>query len=291
MTTAYTTLLGLALPVQGELTGTWGNTVNTAVTQLCEDAVAGVAILSTDADVTLTTTTGATNQARMAILSNTGARTAQRTITAPAASKAYIVINATSGGFAVKLVGAGPTTGVTIPNGQQAVVAWNGTDFVIVAMMGVTSIAMTVPSAFSIAGSPITTNGTIAITYSGTAVPVTSGGTGNITNTLNSLMVGAGTGAVTFIAPGTSGNLLTSNGTTWASASPASLNVANFPNKVINGDLLVDQGVGSGTVAVNTTGTFYSTDMWYGSGVVSRGVIGLQRRADGPLYSPSIIPM
>jgi hypothetical protein len=51
-------------------------------------------------------------------------------VTAPAQSKIYTVINATTGGFAVQLVGAGPTTGVTIANGARATVAWNGSDFV-----------------------------------------------------------------------------------------------------------------------------------------------------------------
>ena len=41
----------------------------------------------------------------------------------------------------------------------------------------VTSVAATVPSIFSIAGSPITTRGTLAMTYSGTALPVANGGT------------------------------------------------------------------------------------------------------------------
>ena len=47
----------------------------------------------------------------------------------------------------------------------------------------VTSVAATVPSIFSISGSPITTSGTLAITYSGTALPVANGGTGNATGT------------------------------------------------------------------------------------------------------------
>ena len=47
----------------------------------------------------------------------------------------------------------------------------------------VTSVAATVPSVFSIAGSPITTSGTLAITYSGTALPVANGGTGVTTST------------------------------------------------------------------------------------------------------------
>ena len=70
MTTAYTSLLGLALPVTGELSGTWGTTVNDSITQLTEDAIAGVATQSVaSGDWTLTTTgSGASNQARMAIL-------------------------------------------------------------------------------------------------------------------------------------------------------------------------------------------------------------------------------
>lgn len=47
----------------------------------------------------------------------------------------------------------------------------------------VTSVAASVPSVFSIAGSPITTSGTLAITYSGTPLPVLNGGTGTTTST------------------------------------------------------------------------------------------------------------
>jgi len=101
--------------------------------------VAGTTTLSTDADVTLTATTLAANQARSAILYCSGARTALRTITAPASSKAYIVINDTTGGFDVKLVGVGPTTGILIGYGRRALVAWNGTDFVLVASANITS--------------------------------------------------------------------------------------------------------------------------------------------------------
>lgn len=42
----------------------------------------------------------------------------------------------------------------------------------------VTSVAATVPSVFSISGSPITTSGTLAMTYSGTPLPQVNGGTG-----------------------------------------------------------------------------------------------------------------
>ncbi len=127
--TNFTPLLGLALPTTGDLQGTWGATVNTAITDLLDDAVAGTVTLSANADVTLTTTNGADNQARNAVIlwtASNGATT--RNITAPAQSKAYVVINAGTGSIVVR--GSGPTAGVTIPSGARALVAWNGSDFV-----------------------------------------------------------------------------------------------------------------------------------------------------------------
>jgi len=130
MTTAYTSLLGLALPVTGELSGTWGDTVNNSITSLLDSAISGTTTLSSDADVTLTTTTGAANTARPAILLWTAGGTVTRNITAPAQSKTYVVINKTSSTQSIVLRGAGPTTGVTIVAGSTAVCAWNGVDFV-----------------------------------------------------------------------------------------------------------------------------------------------------------------
>ena len=68
MPSSYTSLLGLVLPVQGELQGTWGDTVNNELTALLDTAVSGTTTLSTDADVTLTSTTGAANQATISTL-------------------------------------------------------------------------------------------------------------------------------------------------------------------------------------------------------------------------------
>ena len=127
--TNFTPLLGLALPTTGDLSGTWGTTVNDAITDLLDDAVAGTVTLSADADVTLSTTNGADNQARNAVIlwtASNGANT--RNITAPAQSKAYVVINAGTGPIVIR--GSGPTTGVTLPAGARALVAWNGSDFV-----------------------------------------------------------------------------------------------------------------------------------------------------------------
>lgn len=156
MTTQATSLLGLALPVTGELSGTWGDTVNTAITELLDSAVAGTTTLSTDADVTLTTTTLAANQARQAILlwtASNGATT--RNITAPAQSKAYAVINAGTG--SVVLRGAGPTTGVTIVAGEKCLAAWNGSDFVKVASSVIPASGLTGTVAIANGGTGATT--------------------------------------------------------------------------------------------------------------------------------------
>jgi len=52
----------------------------------------------------------------------------------------------------------------------------------------------------------------------GTDLSVANGGTGASTHTANNVLIGAGTSAITSVAPSTSGNVLTSNGSTWASA-------------------------------------------------------------------------
>tara|TARA_R110000868_G_scaffold147931_1_gene369556 strand:+ start:2120 stop:3310 length:1191 start_codon:yes stop_codon:yes gene_type:complete len=72
-----------------------------------------------------------------------------------------------------------------------------------------------------------------------TALPVASGGTGRATLTLNNVLLGNGTSAVGLVAPGTSGNLLTSDGTTWASTAIPS----QFPSQTGNsGKLLTTNG-------------------------------------------------
>jgi hypothetical protein len=106
-----TPLLGLALPLSGALS--WGDTVNNAITSLLDSAIAGTTTMSTDADVTLTSTVEASNQAREAILLWTAAGTVTRNITAPAQSKTYVVINA-SATQSIVLRGAGPTTGMVL---------------------------------------------------------------------------------------------------------------------------------------------------------------------------------
>ena len=136
---ANTSLIGLTLPVQGTLSGSWGNTVNNAISQIVDVAVAGTQTITVDTDIDLAVTTGTdittgltANSSQYAVLLCTGARTAARNINTPKQSKTYVVINDTSGGFAITVRGGptSPTTGVSVAAGTRAIIAWNGSDFV-----------------------------------------------------------------------------------------------------------------------------------------------------------------
>jgi hypothetical protein len=61
-------------------------------------------------------------------------------------------------------------------------------------------------------------DGAVTVVKLGATVTVAKGGTGAATHTANNVLVGAGTSAITSVAPSTSGNVLTSNGTVWASS-------------------------------------------------------------------------
>jgi hypothetical protein len=215
MTTGATGQLGLALPVQGELSGTWGDTVNNGITQYTNIAIAGTLTLTGDGAVTLANTTGdatasnitstlsgaGTVTAQFAIIKVTGTLTTAKIITAPSYSKTYLVVNAATGST-VSFIRSGQTPAVSIAVGESAYVYYNGTDYVKVS----------------------------SSTNAGT-VPIANGGTGQTTasaafnalspvTTTGDLIIGNGTNSATRLAIGTNGYLLTSNGTTasWAAA-------------------------------------------------------------------------
>jgi hypothetical protein len=116
-------------------------------------------------------------------------------------------------GSTVSFIRAGQTPAVSVAVGEKCFVYYNGTDYVkIASSTGVTSVAATVPSIFSIAGSPITTSGTLAMTYSGTPLPAANGGTGVANNAASTLTI-SGAFATTLTVSGITGVTLPTTGT------------------------------------------------------------------------------
>jgi hypothetical protein len=241
MASTYSTNLKIELIGTGEQSGTWGATTNTNLGSLVEEAIAGfVTQAVTDGAATvLTIPDGASSAGRNYVIELTGTLTAARTVEVPAVDKPYIFFNNTTGGFAVTVKVSGQT-GVTIANGKKAIVYANSTDVIEVANAPVTETgtqtltnktltsptlnspvlvtpALGTPTSgvmTSVTGLPLTTGVT------GT-LPVANGGTGATTLTANNVLLGNGTSAPLFVAPGTNGNVLTSNGTTWSSTTPS----------------------------------------------------------------------
>ena len=132
MTTQYTPILKLALPVTGELSGTWGDTVNDNITSMVEQAVAGLATISTwtGNSKTLTVANGTTSESRCAMLvaqtgSGGSALTGAGEIVCPASSKLYVLKNDSS--FAITLKTAAGT-GVAVAAGNTAFLFCDGTN-------------------------------------------------------------------------------------------------------------------------------------------------------------------
>jgi hypothetical protein len=236
MPTGATGQLGLALPVQGELSGTWGDTVNNGITQYTNIAIAGTLSFADDGAITLANTTGdasASNigatTAQYMVIRITGTQSVTKVITGPSYSKLYMVDHA--GATSAVTFKASGQTGVTVAVGEKCFVYYNGTDYVKVSSSvadGVTSV-----------GGTGTVNG---ISLSGT---VTS--TGNLT------LGGALTGVS--LTSQVSGILPVANGGT-ATATPALVAGSGvtisgtWPNQTINAT-----GTGGTVTSVGGTGT------------------------------------
>jgi hypothetical protein len=131
MPASYTSSLKLTLPADGDTN--WGSLVNTGITTLVDEAVAGTSSIVLPAgttDRTLTSGDGsAPNEARKMFLNVTGTPSGATNIICPAVSKLYFVSNNTTGGFAITLKTASGT-GIAVANGKKSVLYCNGTNVI-----------------------------------------------------------------------------------------------------------------------------------------------------------------
>ena len=128
MSSTYTSRIKLELQADGENANTWGQRLNNNVIQLVDDAVAAYTTVSLagDASYTLTYNSGATDEARSAILEFKGEITTSINVIIPSESKFYIVKDKTTrngGDYVLQTAG---NAGYTIPVSSRGIYFCDG---------------------------------------------------------------------------------------------------------------------------------------------------------------------
>ncbi|NDI17848.1 MAG: hypothetical protein EBY83_07810, partial [Verrucomicrobia bacterium] len=215
------------------ITGAWPNQTINATNSGTVSSVSVVAINGFAGTVANSTTTPAISLSTSVsgLLKGNGTAISAAisgTDYAPATSGTSILYGNGTGGFSNVAIGSG----VSFAGGALSATGSGGT---------VTSVAASVPAFLSVSGSPVTTTGTLAISYSGTALPIANGGTGQTTA---SAAITALTGTQT------SGYYLRSNGT---DAVLAAIVAGDVPT--LNQNTTGTASNVTGTVAVANGGT------------------------------------
>ena len=270
----YVNNLRLKEIATGDESGTWGTSTNTNLELIGQGLGYGTKQMPSDGDDTFTMADGGSDPTRAFYLKITSAvsLTTTRTVTlAPnTVSKMWIIENATSGAQSLSIK-QGSGNEVTIATGKAVILYTDGAgatgavndalQFVDVGDGTVTSVGGTgTVNGLTLSGTvtssgDLTLGGTLANVDLAAAVtgtlPVANGGTGATTLTANAVLIGSDTSAVSTVAPGTSGNVLKSTGSAWASSAPS-----GQPDPTLTG---VNLSVTSGTFVVATAGSITIT--------------------------------
>ena len=247
-TLAVTLTAGYSIPTTSDQTN-WGTAYTNRITSLTVTGSSGAATLSSNtlniptytlsglggiklADLS-SSATGLTYTNTTGVFSLTAGYSIPTTASQTNWDSAYTQRLQWDGG-ATSLVAATGRTSLGLVIGTN-VQAWDGDLDAIAAITGTTGILkktaantwsldtstyLTGNQSITLSGD-VTGSGTTAITTTLATVTVAKGGTGLTTLTANNVILGNGTSTPSFVAPGSSGNLLTSNGTTWQSTAPA----------------------------------------------------------------------
>lgn len=299
MATSYSTNLALALPVQGELSGVWGTTVNTSITNMVDEALGWQAFSATGGSDTLTIPDGATGVARSIFIQLNG--TGGGTVNVPTAkTKMYFVFNNTASAITFKVTGQ---TGVSIPAAAKMALVSNGTDIIVAQnYFAALTLGAALPIASGGTGTASTTFVNAATNVTG-LLPIANGGTATSTPSLvqganvtitgtwpNQTIAAAapGTGTVTAVS------VASANGFTGSSsggATPA-LTLSTSISGVLKGNGAAISAAVAGTDYVTPTGTETLTNktIAYGSNTLTDvvGVTATQTLTNKTLTTPII---
>jgi hypothetical protein len=238
MASTYSTNLGIELIGTGDQAGAWGNTTNTNLGTLIEQAISGYVTqaVATGTDTTITIPNGSSGVARNMYIELTGTGGTNTNLIVPTNKKLYFIYNNTaSGQVTVKVSGQ---TGVSVPNGEKVLLVSNGTDVVnavtYIADLGSNSLSVTNLGAVS---AIITTLTAGLITATSANITNLTATTLTLTNALRPSQGGTGqTGTPT------NGQLLIGNGT-------------NFTLNTLNGGPGVGITNSAGSITITATGT------------------------------------
>jgi hypothetical protein len=208
MASTYSPSLKLELIGSGDQSGTWGTTTNTNLGTLLEQSIVGqTTITMANADYTLSSYNGASDEARNAVIIISGNQNASYSVICPAAQKLYLITNSLSASALAYFKPAGGST-LTIANGATVLAYCTGT--AMVALSDQTSVT-------NLAG-----------------------------GTAGQIPYQSGANTTSFVAVGTAGYVLQSNGTSapsWATGIPAgSVSTTNYTILESGGKLIFKYG-------------------------------------------------
>ncbi len=259
----YSSNLRIELIDTGTQAGTWGNTTNTNLGTLIEDAIAGYTSVSvTSANQALTAINGAADQSRNMTLALTTTTTANFNVYAPPAEKVYVIRNASAYTATIynstvlgNTTAAG--TGVTVPAGKTMTVWTDGTNFGVQNSHVIGTVV-----------GDVTGNLTGNVTGN-----VVGNVTGNVTGNLNGNLTAAAPTAPT-AAPGTNTTQIATTafvqaatGTLGTMSTQNANNVAitggTITGTTVNGNVVGSNAVGARTVSTGSPTGGSNGDIWY----------------------------